>query len=69
MYTFCFRESKSWRRNIEFTVENNKLWMLQTRTGKRAAKDRKRGGRNLPLLRNPLQKKITPPYGNQKHGL
>ena len=24
--------------DIEFTVENNKLWMLQTRTGKRTAK-------------------------------
>ena len=24
--------------DIEFTVENNKLWMLQTRSGKRTAK-------------------------------
>ena len=24
--------------DIEFTVENNKLWMLQTRSGKRIAK-------------------------------
>ena len=24
--------------DIEFTVENNKLWMLQTRNGKRTAK-------------------------------
>ena len=24
--------------DVEFTVENNKLWMLQTRSGKRTAK-------------------------------
>ena len=24
--------------DIEFTVENNKLWMLQTRSGKRTAR-------------------------------
>ena len=24
--------------DIEFTIENNKLWMLQTRSGKRAAR-------------------------------
>jgi len=24
--------------DIEFTIENNKLWMLQTRTGKRTAR-------------------------------
>tara|TARA_Y100000590_G_scaffold429390_1_gene541922 strand:- start:338 stop:2998 length:2661 start_codon:yes stop_codon:yes gene_type:complete len=35
-----FKLEKHYRemQDIEFTVENNKLWMLQTRTGKRTAK-------------------------------
>ena len=36
--------------DVEFTVENNKLWMLQTRSGKRTSKSSVRIAVDLSLI-------------------